>query len=263
MNNSIREFTVPFEILNKTLYTPMGRELQHVVGCVSDYYLWYGGIKPLPVKMVQEYSGQGIPLGTNEQVEDQMRIEGITPPSPLDIPPELDKYIGKREKNSKVIRLDSQTCRHVGDKLILYNTFQRCWHYKSLRKTKDEQRKIPYGQNVINPKFPCRIKPWFTFASEWRVFVYNGRVEACQHYQGDPLVFPCRYTIRDMIKEYKSAPPAYTLDVGVIYSGKRDTIIATLLIECHHFYGCGLYGFNSHIVLKMWADWWEWWKRNY
>jgi hypothetical protein len=46
-----------------------------------------------------------------------------------------------------------------------------------------------------------------------------------------------------MIKKYKSAPIAYTLDVGV---NDKD---GTFIIEIHTFFSCGLYGFVNHAIL--------------
>ena len=43
-----------------------------------------------------------------------------------------------------------------------------------------------------------------------------------------------------MVKVYDAAAPvAYTLDVAVTPEGK------TVVIECHRFFSCGLYGFSD------------------
>lgn len=52
--------------------------------------------------------------------------------------------------------------------------------------------------------------------SEWRAFVYEGKLVGLQNYAGDFTVFPSVSIINGMIKMYKSSPIAYTLDVGVI-----------------------------------------------
>lgn len=78
--------------------------------------------------------------------------------------------------------------------------------------------------------------------SEWRTFVYNGDMVGLQNYSGDFTVFPNVHTIKDMINDYKSAPKAYTLDVGVNKNG-------TFIIECHDFFSCGMYGFADYKVI--------------
>jgi hypothetical protein len=74
--------------------------------------------------------------------------------------------------------------------------------------------------------------------SEWRCFVYHGKLVGLQNYTGDFTVFPNVDVINDMIRIYKSAPVAYTLDVGVCNQN-------TFVIEVHDFFSCGLYGFND------------------
>jgi len=78
--------------------------------------------------------------------------------------------------------------------------------------------------------------------SEWRVFVYQGKMVGLQNYCGEFTKFPCIDAIKNMIESYKSAPIAYTLDVGVNDEG-------TFVIECHQFMSVGLYGFPDHSIL--------------
>lgn len=52
-----------------------------------------------------------------------------------------------------------------------------------------------------------------------------------------------------MIKQYITAPIAYTLDVG-ISDGK------TVVIEVHDFFSCGFYGFSDHTIIPfMFSRW--------
>lgn len=54
-----------------------------------------------------------------------------------------------------------------------------------------------------------------------------------------------------MIREYKSCPIAYTLDVGVNSNN-------TFIIEVHDFFSCGLYGFSDNKILPyMFSDWFD------
>jgi hypothetical protein len=85
--------------------------------------------------------------------------------------------------------------------------------------------------------------------SEWRAFVYNNKLVGLQNYSGEFDKFPNVEIIKQMIQEYKSAPIAYTLDVG-IFNDK------TFIIEVHDFFSCGLYGFANHKILPfMFSDW--------
>lgn len=84
-----------------------------------------------------------------------------------------------------------------------------------------------------------QVSSYVEFLSEWRVFVFNGKILDCRNYLGDFFTYPSPDTIINMVREYKDAPVAYTLDVGVIPGGE------TVVIECHRFFSCGLYGFND------------------
>jgi len=87
--------------------------------------------------------------------------------------------------------------------------------------------------------------------SEWRAFVYNGRLVGLQNYCGEFTKFPDVNTIKSMIYAYKSAPVAYTLDVAVCD-------YATVVIEVHDFFSCGLYGFANHAIYPQMLHNWFW-----
>lgn len=85
--------------------------------------------------------------------------------------------------------------------------------------------------------------------SEWRAFIYEGKLVGLQNYSGEFDVFPDAPKIKAMIKAYKSQPVAYTLDVAVNKDG-------TFIIEVHDFFSCGLYGFAEHKILPyMFSKW--------
>lgn len=79
--------------------------------------------------------------------------------------------------------------------------------------------------------------------SEWRGFVYKGKLIDIRSYSGDVGAFPDMQQVNFMITAYQAAPPAYTIDVAVLKNGK------TVIIECHNFFSCGLYGFADHSLL--------------
>ena len=84
--------------------------------------------------------------------------------------------------------------------------------------------------------------------SEWRAFVYKGKLVGLQNYCGEFTLFPDVEKIKEMIKAYKSAPIAYTLDVGINANG-------TFVIEVHDFFSCGLYGFSDSSLPFMFSQW--------
>jgi len=87
------------------------------------------------------------------------------------------------------------------------------------------------------------------FTSEWRAFVWRGQLVGLQNYSGDFTDFPDIGRIYKMIATYKSAPCAYTLDVGI-------QNIQTSIVEVHDFFGCGLYGFSDLALLPLMLGGW-------
>ena len=75
--------------------------------------------------------------------------------------------------------------------------------------------------------------------SEYRCFIFKNKLIGLHFYIGDFTIFPDIDKIKKMISAYKTAPISYTLDIGVTNN------METIVIECHNFYSCGLYGFND------------------
>lgn len=90
--------------------------------------------------------------------------------------------------------------------------------------------------------------------SEYRVLVCDDKVQGVQYYNGDCLVFPDAYIIREIIREIEIQrvlghllPKSYTLDIGVCDRG-------TFLIEMHNFVSCGTYGFCGDVLPYMYTE---------
>lgn len=101
--------------------------------------------------------------------------------------------------------------------------------------------------------------------SEYRLFVYEGKIVGMKHYLGDPFVTPDEYVVRnfvDIISKSDENRIAYTLDVAVIRDNEVDD--ETIPIEMHDFFACGLYGFddNEKYPWMLWRWWNEYKKRS-
>lgn len=117
------------------------------------------------------------------------------------------------------------------------------WFVKSNDKIKGfkEMMKIDDNHSWNLRKGNYQFSREINIDSEWRAFVYRGKLVGLQNYAGEFTKFPNVDRIKSMILAYKSAPVAYTLDVGV-----ND--YNTFVIECHDFFACGLYGFADHSI---------------
>ena len=118
--------------------------------------------------------------------------------------------------------------------------------------------KIKAYTEIVNdstdvPEGNYQISDVISIDSEWRAFIYRGKLVGLQNYCGEFTLFPQVSAIKKMIAEYKSAPIAYTLDIGVAHT---PPFAYTFIIEAHDFFSCGLYGFADLAILpQMFQKW--------
>jgi hypothetical protein len=107
--------------------------------------------------------------------------------------------------------------------------------------------KHPDNGPVANPSAKeCvgfQISTEIDILSEWRVFVFHGNILDIRNYAGDCFAYPSPERIKYIVRQYNNAPAAWTLDVAVKKTGE------TVVIECHRFFSCGLYGFADYTKL--------------
>lgn len=168
---------------------------------------------------------------------------------PLNVPEELFPYAGREIAN-----------------VICKDDFKPFWKYnevyaKSIDEIKDQFNGLYddiHGKNVAKDFRHCQVSEVIQIVSEWRVFVFQGQILDCRNYSGHFFVYPDPDRIIKMVKAYEpAAPAAYTLDVAVTTKGE------TVIIECHRFFSCGLYGFKDHKLLPyMFSQTWFQMKNN-
>jgi len=177
-----------------------------------------------------------VPVGSVEFVLAWMNRFGVPTPKPVNIPDELNQpYYTKRP----VIN---------GTHNDIENLTHGKWFVKSndIIKGMAEMLTIDDNHSWSIPIGEYQMSQHIQIDSEWRAFVYQGKLVGIKNYGGGFGTFPDLKMVSHMIWEYKSAPIAYTLDVGVIESGTPFN--ETFIIECHDFFSCGLYGFAEHKI---------------
>jgi hypothetical protein len=169
-----------------------------------------------------------IPIGSVEFVSKYITdYYGLTP-KPKNIPIEL---IGKNWTGRNVINGTEKDI--IGEKFVKSN--DRIKSFTEICKT------APEGN--------YQISDLIDIESEWRAFVFEGKLVGLQNYSGEFDVFPNVDKIKAMINTYKTQPITFTLDVAI---SNNDTVI----IEVHDFFSCGLYGFSEHKILPfMFSKW--------
>lgn len=171
-----------------------------------------------------------IPVGSVEFVLDfYKQYYGIENIKPINIPNELWKF------------------EYLRRNIIHYSELEDTSYLPSSQCFVKSNDKIKGFANIIKykdiPKGDYLISDLINIVSEWRAFIFNKKLVGLQNYSGDFTVFPDVDLIDRMIKNYKSSPKAYTLDVGINYDD------GTFLIEVHQFFSCGLYGFADYRIL--------------
>jgi hypothetical protein len=178
-----------------------------------------------------------VPIGTVEFITSFIKhIYGLSI-KPLNVPEELFDPCFTQRHIFNGNHLSLENCG--GKYFIKSNDRIKC--FSEIVECKDignqgtqYSTKIPVGNYQISDYIS-------DIESEWRAFVYQDKLVGLQNYAGDFTKFPNVSTIKSMIYAYKSAPVAYTLDVAVCD-------FATVVIETHDFFSCGLYGFADHSI---------------
>lgn len=180
------------------------------------------------------YAQKYVPIGSVDFVTEYLqRMYGINP-MPVNVPEELFHYAGREIFNGNETSLK----KLHGDYFVKSNDYIKGFAEiigcgSSINQFPEPP---PIGNYQISEFIP-------NILSEWRAFVYEGKLVGLHNYSGDFTIWPNTNTINGMIGNYKSAPIAYTLDVGI--SDERGTFV----IECHDFFSIGLYGFAEHKIL--------------
>ena len=186
-----------------------------------------------PLIQFKPYHKKYVPIGSVEFVTQFLQHFYNLTPKPINVPVELFPYAGRTIINDN----ETRSFGLIGNWFIKSN--DKIKGYKELQKSEDYYDIIlPYGN--------YQYSKYINIESEWRAFVYEGKLVGLQNYGGNFRLFPNVQSINEMITAYKSAPIAYTLDVLVDTQFQNE---GTYVCECHDFISCGLYGFADHKLL--------------
>lgn len=83
------------------------------------------------------------------------------------------------------------------------------------------------------------------FVSEWRAYVFRGRIRRVANYLGDPLAFPDPARMLAALDTFENRPIACSMDWGITSTGE------TLLVEVNDCYSLGNYGVDMYIYTAM------------
>ena len=231
------------QTINGSIQHDFSFELQQA----KQYYDWIGedmNLSYIDYSDIEniEDPDKYVPIGSVEFVSKYLYTfykDKVKSLEPLNVPTELFPFTGRKISN---IYTQNDIKNEKFDK-----TFR-----KSLYTIKHKSNGIIHTFN-IEDILNFQISEVIDILSEWRVFIFKGKIQHISNYSGDCMVFPNPNEIEKMVKAYSSAPKAWTLDVAV--TPKNETVV----IECHRFFSCGLYGFSDHAIIpKMFSqEWYE------
>lgn len=104
---------------------------------------------------------------------------------------------------------------------------------------------------IINDATKVLRSDVINIVSEYRCFVYKGKLVGAKNYTGNFKIIPNWITIDNAIQDYKEQPIAYSIDFACTDKGE------TLLIEINDAFGLSYYGFNPMIYCQMLKDRWK------
>ncbi|MEO1804728.1 MAG: ATP-grasp domain-containing protein [Bacteroidota bacterium] len=170
---------------------------------------------------------------------------GITPPPPLDYPPALRHFLGRKIWTSTVNELAAHPSQ--------WNVFIKPKGFAKKftgRWVKDTSDLVGCGDPGMNT--PIWVSEPRTFLAEWRVFVRYQDILDVRPYKGDWRLHYDPQVIEAAVDAYQDAPAGYALDFGVTAEGE------TCLVEANDGYSLGSYGlFHIHYAKLLSARWSE------
>lgn len=184
-----------------------------------------------------------VPVGSVEFVSNYLKTfypDAVKALEPLNVPEPLFAFAGRDIANVR-----------TPEDMIPFNNSALVF-MKSMDTIKDPRsgfRGLPDFESCKG----FQVSKPLDFMSEWRVFVFQDAIQDCRCYQGNHFAYPDPEKIKQMVETYmfNGSPKTYTLDVGV------TTDKETVVIECHRFFSCGLYGFsNPNIYPAMLSQEW-------
>ena len=228
-------------------------ELEHAV----RYYKWKGVEHVLhhcsieELEHLDETHKDFVPVGTIEFVMKFIgkfiKPDGSAEIKPLNIPENMfnPKFSGRRIQNFEI---NGQTREQVFNEISTWTT--PLLFIKSNEVLKSPLNGMYNMSDIMDseklPDGNYQVSEHVKIVSEYRCFVYQGKLKGVQFYSGDFTTFPDRDKIFDLVRSLntdENETTGYTFDVYVTPDGN------TYLMEMHEFFSCGLYGFCDYDIL--------------
>lgn len=186
-----------------------------------------------------------------ENTLEYFELNNIEAPKPFNIPEELmDSYFIGRNREIKIMTMGQ--FKASVDTPIFVKPHGRVKEFPSGVLTENASKDLILFD--VTDDTMVMASTVVNMESEYRCFVYNGKLVGVKHYQGDFRLFPDLKVVEEAIKHFKSAPVAYTVDVAVVQTPYNAD--ETVVIECQDLWAIGNYNFDCKLYAQMLRDRW-------
>ncbi len=189
-----------------------------------------------------EYKFKYIPVGSVEFVEDFLRSENIEVPKPLNIP----KYL-RRVRYARNI-VEDITYLELMSNLAKYKTYfiksaEKYKHFDVTNGNMIKYSNLSLSDNtnlyISSPIIPSIENEFRSFVKNGNILSINNYISTNYSYKIDSYHIELLNEIIKLVTENQPELKAYTIDYVIC----EDSGFS--LLEMHHGYSCGNYGFND------------------
>lgn len=203
------------------------------------YYLGYD-IKYFDINHIPFLLNKNIPIIGGIDVMKSVFSKLDYKLSSIDYPLSLFEYINRNiviENLSEAISRYNLNKKSFFIKPVEYKLFDGCVI---------NDMSLPYFTSIDD----CKVytSELLDIVSEWRVYVHNGQMVYSSNYAGNFMVHPNYQYVQNLINNYKDAPVAYTIDIGILANSENT------VIEFNDFYAISAYGLNCVKYAEMLKD---------
>lgn len=180
--------------------------------------------------------------GSIRTVRTALELLGVPQPENLDIPPSLMKYtyrniwlttMGAVRKANKTVFIKPAKIQKAFRGHVFFRNSE--WR---------ETSRLPASFEVMASEM-------VDFETEWRTYVLRGEILGIKSYEGEYMenAPPKLSTLKGMIADFKNAPVAYAMDVGLIRT--RGVPAKLALVEVNEGFALGNYGISDLNYARM------------
>lgn len=198
----------------------------------------------------------GCPVGTVEFVHEHMRLAGMEPPRPLNVPPGAE-HLGMRRFYPDARSLQRAYKTHPNQAVFVKSALE----VKSMDGMCAEWPVVVKMMKASSPG-SFQVSDYINnlTGDEWRVFVKKSTyldILDKRRYSGDSDIMPDACVVKSFVDALVHIVPSnFSFDIALTTDG------AWVLIEVHHAYSTGLYGMDSKLLSQWLWSWWKWYTDN-